>query len=307
VTSPLTARRATRIHPGQGARARGLIPYLLIAPAALVLGVVFAYPVASLVKESVSSPGLMGGTEHGLQNFAAVLPDPLFHSAVLNNLRLFLAVPVLTVVAVLLATLLFERVRGWRFYRSIIFLPYVLAVPVVGIVFSYILQRNGLLNEVLRNLHLSALTRDWLGDSGLAIWSVWAVIVWQQLGFGVVLFLARLSSIDLSLYEAAELDGAGWWQQFLHITVPYLAPVIEFFVTLSLINMLSWVFNYVFVMTGGGPVRSTYVLELLIYQKAFRDGLPNLAAALSMLVLAFAVVLLSVQSVLRHRIEGMEG
>jgi len=302
-----TDRRGTKARPSRRARGHSLTPYLFVAPAVLVLGLVFAYAVVSLFVQSVSSPGLMGETEYGLQNFSAVLSDPLFHSAVLNNLRLFLAVPVLTVVAVLLAALLFERVRGWRFYGSVIFVPYVLAVTVVGIIFSYILQRHGLLNQVLSSLHLSSLTRDWLGDSGLAIWSIWAVVVWQQLGFGVVLFLARLSSIDVTLYEAATLDRAGWWQIFRHITVPHLAPVIEFFVTISLINMLSWIFNYVYVMTGGGPVRSTYVLELLIYQTAFRDGLPNLAAALSVVVLAFAVVLLSVQSVLRHRIERMEG
>jgi ABC-type sugar transport system permease subunit len=302
-----TDRRGTKARPSRRARGHSLTPYLFVAPAVLVLGLVFAYAVVRLFVQSVSSPGLMGETEYGLQNFSAVLSDPLFHSAVLNNLRLFLAVPVLTVVAVLLAALLFERVRGWRFYSSVIFVPYVLAVTVVGIIFSYILQRHGLLNQVLSSLHLSSLTRDWLGDSGLAIWSIWAVVVWQQLGFGVVLFLARLSSIDVTLYEAATLDRAGWWQIFRHITVPHLAPVIEFFVTISLINMLSWIFNYVYVMTGGGPVLSTYVLELLIYQTAFRDGLPNLAAALSVVVLVFAIVLLSVQSVLRHRIERMEG
>ena len=297
---------------GRAERARGparqrLAPYLFVAPTVVVLAVVFAYPVVSLVIDSFSSPGLLGETDHGLQNYQAVLTDPMFRRALLNNLRLFIAVPVMTVIAVLLAALLFERVRGWRFYRSVVFLPYVLAIPVVGIVFSYMLQRNGLVNEVLRHVGLDALAQDWLGDSGLAIWSVWSVIVWQQVGFGVVLFLARLGSVDATLYEAAMVDRAGWWARFRHITLPHLAPVIEFFVTLSLINMLSWVFNYVYVMTSGGPVNSTYVLELLIYQSAFRDDLPNIAAALSVIVLVFAVALLSVQAYFRRRIERMEG
>jgi len=167
-------------------------------------------------------------------------------------------------------------------------------------------QLHGLLNQFLGVLHLSGLAQDWLGDSSLAIWSIWLVIVWQQLGFGVVLFLARLSSLDPALIEAAMVDRAGWWRRFRHIVVPHLAPVIEFFVTLSLINMLSWVFNYVYVMTNGGPVNSTYVTELVIYQDAFRNGLPNLAAAVSVLLLVFATVLLSVQAVVRRRIERME-
>jgi ABC-type sugar transport system permease subunit len=299
--------RIRRVERAQGPTTQRLAPYLFVAPTVVVLAVVFAYPVVSLVIDSFSSPGLLGETDHGLQNYQAVLGDAMFRRALLNNLRLFIAVPVMTVIAVLLAALLFERVRGWRFYRSVVFLPYVIAIPVVGIIFSYMLQRNGLVNETLRHVGLDALAQDWLGSSGLAIWSVWSVIVWQQVGFGVVLFLARLGSVDTSLYEAAMVDRAGWWARFRHITLPHLAPVIEFFVTLSLINMLSWVFNYVYVMTNGGPVNSTYVLELLIYQSAFRDDLPNIAAALSVIVLVFAVALLSVQAYFRQRIERMEG
>lgn len=296
-----TARRARA-----GRAGRAITPYLYLAPAALVLVAVFGYPVVRLLVESVTVPGLLGETDHGLENFRSVVADPLLRSAILNNLRLFLAVPVMTVVAVLLATLLHERVAGSRFYRSIVFVPYVMAIPVVGIIFSYILQRHGLLNQFLGAVGLDPLARDWLGSSQLAIWSVWLVIVWQQVGFGVVLFLARLSSLDPALVEAAMVDQAGWWRRFRHIVLPHLAPIIEFFVTLSLINMLSWVFNYVYVMTGGGPAQSTYVTELVIYQEAFRDGLPNLAAAVSVILLVFATVLLSAQSLVRRRIERME-
>ena len=288
-------------------RRGSLTPYLYVAPAAVVLLVVFAYPMVRLLTDSVTSPGILGKSDYGLQNFTAVLSDPLFGSAIANNVRLFLAVPVMTVLTLLLAALLHERVRGWRFYQSLVFVPYVLAIPVVGIVFSYLLQRNGLLNNLLGAVGLDGLAQDWLGNSSLAIWSIWVVIVWQQFGFGVVLFLARLTSIDETLYEAAMLDRAGWWQRFWHVTLPHLATVIEFFVTLSLINMLSWVFNYVYVMTNGGPVRSTYVAELVIYQHAFQDDLPNLAAAVSVVVLAFAVLLLTAQSVARRRIERMNG
>lgn len=281
-------------------------PYGYLAPAAIVLVVVFGYPLVRLVVESVTVPGILGKVDYGLQNFRSVVADPLLRSAILNNLRLFLAVPVMTVLAVLLAALLHERIGGWRFYRSIVFVPYVLAIPVVGIIFSYILQLHGLLNDLLTGIGLGGLAQDWLGDPSFAIWSIWLVIVWQQTGFGVVLFLARLASLDPSLVEAAMVDRAGWWRRFRHITLPHLAPVVEFFVTISLINMLSWVFNYVYVMTHGGPSNSTYVTELVIYQQAFRDGLPNLAAAISVLLLIFAAFLLAFQALVRRRVERME-
>ena len=307
-----TARVSTvpppSLKPRRGGRPKWFdpMPYLFIAPTVVVVALVFGYPVLSVLWNSFSVPALFGKSELGLDNYVAVLSNPIFHRALLNNLRLFLAVPVMTVLSVLIATLLFERVRGWRFYRSIVFIPYVIAIPVVGIVFSYILQRHGLLNELLEALHLGFLVRDWLGDSNWAIWAVWLVIVWQQLGFGVVLFLARLGGLDASLTEAAMLDRAGWWQRFWNVTVPHLATTIEFFVTLSLINMLSWVFNYVYVMTGGGPVQSTYVLELFVFNSAFRDGQPNIASAVSVIVLMVAVVLLSVQAFLRRRVERLE-
>jgi ABC-type sugar transport system permease subunit len=302
-----STRHGRKGGPSRAGRIGGrATPYLWLTPAALVLLTVFGYPLVRLLVDSITVPGILGETDRGLANFTSVLADPLLRSAILNNLRLFLAVPVMTVIAVVLATLLDERVAGWRFYRSIVFVPFVMAIPVVGIIFSYILQRHGLLNQFLASVGLDTLVHDWLGDSQLAIWSVWAVIVWQQVGFGVVLFLARLSSLDPALVDAAMVDRAGWWQRFRHILLPHLAPIIEFFITLSLINMLSWVFNYVYVMTSGGPARSTYVTELVIYQQAFRDGLTNLAAAVSVLLMIFATLLLSLQSLARRRIERME-
>jgi ABC-type sugar transport system permease subunit len=282
-----------------------LIPYGFLAPAVLVIALVFLYPLVSVVVASFVSPGAPGLPGRvGIENFVSVLGDPLFRRALLNNLRRFTAVPVLTVASVLIAAVLYERIGGWRAYRAIVFLPYVIAVPVIGIVFSYILQKNGLLNQLLAGIGLP--THDWLGDSSTAIWSVWVVIVWQQLGFGTVLFLAALSSLDPALLEAGRIDWAGWWQRLWHIELPHLASTIEFFVTLSFINMLSWVFNYIYVMTGGGPVQSTYVLELVVYNNQFRDGLPNRAAAASVITLGVAAFILLLQALMRRQVERLQ-
>jgi ABC-type sugar transport system permease subunit len=302
--SPVKGPTSSGARTVRVAAGRRAMPYTYLLPAGLIVAFVFAYPVVTLLISSVQVQGIAGAHHYGIDNFKTVLANDLFWSSIKNNLRLFLAVPVMSVGALLIAAVLYDNVRGRGFYRSIVFLPYVLPIPVIGVVFSYILQRNGVLNETFADLHLNWLVHDWLGNPNLAIWSIWGIIVWQQLGFGVVLFLARLTSVDPVLYEAALIDRANWWQRFRYITVPQTARVMEFFVTVSLLNMLSWVFSYIFVMTSGGPSNSTYVVELLIYNTAFRDGLFNVAAATSVVVLVFALIVLFFQSMVRKRLEA---
>ena len=131
--------------------------------------------------------------------------------------------------------------------------------------------------------------------------TVCAVVVWKQLGFGVVVLLARMLSIDVSLYESAELDGASEYRKLVNITIPQARSIIEFYVVITLIEMLSWVFSYVFVMTSGGPGGSTYILEYLIYKKAFGGGNYNIAQAISVVILLIAAVIIAVQQLLMHK------
>ena len=187
-------------------RTRRLTPYGFLLPTLLFLGVVFGYAVVAVVLESFRVPGLLGVTSWGATNYHDVVHDSLFWQSLLDNLKLFLAIPVMTIVGLLMAVLLHERAKGWRIYRSLAFLPYVLAVPVVGVVFSYILERNGVLNDMLNTLHLHFLVHDWLGNPSLALWSIALIIAWQQTGLAIVLFLARLASVDESLYEAAMVE-----------------------------------------------------------------------------------------------------
>lgn len=283
-----------------------LTPYVFLLPTLVFLGVVFGYAVVAVVLESFRVPGILGVTSWGVTNYHDVLHDSLFWQSLLDNLKLFLVIPVMTIVGLVMAVLLHERAKGWRIYRSLAFLPYVLAVPVVGVVFSYILERNGVLNNLLNTLHLNFLVHDWLGNPSLALWSIAFIIAWQQTGLAIVLFLARLASVDESLYEAAMVDCASWPRRHWHITLPQLARVIEFFVAISFINMLSWVFSYVYVMTGGGPEQKTYVTELYIYEDAFRNGLSNLASAASVILLLVATIVLFFQAIARKAVDRIE-
>ncbi len=279
---------------------RKIEPYLFLAPALAVLLVVFAYPVVRLAILSFQRP--TAGVMHfvGFANYRSILHDDVFLQAAKNNLALLLCVPIMVVVALLLAIFLFERIRGWQFYRTTLFLPYLLPIAVVGLIFSYIFQLSGVLNEFLTSIGLGKLALDWLGSTRLALPTLMFVIIWKEVGFGIVLFLARLMSVEEDLFDAAKIDGANWWQLQWYVTVPQLAAVIEFFTVVSMITMLSWVFSYVYVMTGGGPGNSTMVTELFIYLTGFRYNQMNIASAVAVLLLLVTGVFIFLELRLRE-------
>jgi ABC-type sugar transport system permease subunit len=289
--APGTPVAAVPAPPRQRPRRRrpwGIIPW--VAPAALTIAFVFGYSLFDVFAESLQYEG----TWAGIDNFAIVLGDPLFRTAILHNAMLLVVVPVLVVLALGLAILLFETSRGMRGYRAALFFPYILPIPVVGVVFGNLLQLNGGLNQGLRALGLEGLTADWLGDPSHALWTMAAIIVWKEVGFGIVLFLARLMSLSTEVFEAARLDGAGFFRLHRHITVPQLRGLILFYVINEAIVMVSWVFNYVYVMTNGqgGPGTSTVVTELYIYRSAFADQAPELAAAAAVMLFVATLVLI---------------
>ena len=281
---------------------KNMSAYLYLVPAAILIIALIVYPVIDLVMGSLMTRRDGEMVFAGTWNFQMVLADDNFITAIGNNLKLFLCVPVMTLLALIIAVLLHQKIRFWKFYRNLTFVPYVLAVTVVGIVFTYMLQLRGAFNTAFSSLGLDFLVQDWLGNPSIAIWSVAAVIIWKQFGFGVVLFLARLMSIDQSLYEAADVDGASWWQKFFKITIPQSAAVIEFFITLSLIDMLSWVFGFIYTMTAGGPGMRTVVLEYLMYKKAFGGGDYNIALAIGTCILIIAIIIIVLQGIVTKRI-----
>lgn len=282
-------------------RFQALAPYLYLAPATIFLLVIFIYPILSILHTSLSVTTGQGTRVLGLNNYRLVFDDPLFFEAAANNGKLLLTVPVMTALALLISILLFEQVRGWRFYRTAVFLPYILAVPVVATTFVYLLGLNGIINAILRLVGLGFLAQDWLGNAHWVVPAIGTVIIYRELGFGVVLFLARLMSLDREILEAADMDGANWWQKHLFVTLPQLLPVVEFFVVVELITMLSWVFAYVYTMTGGGPGFASTVMEFYIWKHAFSFHSPGIASALAVLLLAATTVFILLQLRLRRQ------
>ena len=287
-------------------RTRPWVPYLYCAPVAALLALVFGYPLVRVVDFSMRLVRGASGPFVGLDNYRLVFDDPTFRSAARHSATLLLAVPVMLAISVLVGVLLYDRMRGWRLYRSVLFMPYILAVPIVGIVASYIFQLNGVLNTMLRGIGLDGLAQDWIGTSRWSLWTVAFVIVWREVGFGIVLFLARLLSQDEGPLEAARIDGAGWWGRLRYVILPELKGTIELYVVIAAITMLAWVFAYVYTITAGGPGDSSTVLELYIYNQGLRNSLPGMACAVAVLLLGVTTIAIAILFWVRARNEAEE-
>ena len=289
-------------------RSQRLAPFLFVLPLVALLCFVFGYPIVRIVEFSFKMVRGIDGPWIGLRNYELVLNQPLFWESVGHNLILLLAIPVMVIVSLLISIVLYERIRGWRLYRVVLFLPYILAIPIIAVVLKKMFQFSGPVNEVLRWLSLDFLALDWIGSSDVALWTVVLVIIWRESALGTILFLARLLSLDESLLEAATLEGATWWQKVWYVILPQMKGVIEFYVVVSVITMLAAVFAYVYMIGGGrgGPGTSTWVLELYIFNALIRTSLPGIASAVSVLLLGVSLLLIFPLFAARRRVREEE-
>jgi multiple sugar transport system permease protein len=225
--------------------------------------------------------------------------DPGFWISVEHTLEFtFISTPILVGLGLAMAMALGGKHRGGSFYRAAFFLPYVLPVSAVTLVWSFLLNPDrGLVSRVLGWVGIEPIT--WLGNADLAMWGIVMTTVWWSVGFNLVLFLAGLQDIDPHLYEAAKLDGAGAWNRFRHVTVPGLTQITVLVLVTQLIASFQ-VFGQVYIMTAGGPGTSTRVLIQHIYEAGFRDLQLGYAAAVSL----FLFVVMALVSAVQFRISN---
>lgn len=274
--------------PGEPRR----VGYLYVAPALLVFGAFVLFPLLHAFWLSLYEwDGLTVGTWVGLGNYADVLTDPelrapFWHALVL--IVFFSLVPV--VLGMLLAALMMRsRARGQSFFRTVLFLPQVVALTVVAVAWRDILAPQGPLNDALSAVGLDGLTRGWLGDERWALISVGVVGAWVGTGLCMVLFLAGLSKIGRELYEAARLDGAGFLAEFRAISLPALRNELAVALTLTMVAALR-TFDLVYVMTSGGPGRASTVPSYEVYDRAMLKG--EVGTGVTIALLLTAVILL---------------
>lgn len=231
----------------------------------------------------------------GLDNFTEMFGDDRVKDALWNTVVYVLAtVPLTLACALFLATLLNSKIKGRNIFRTIAFFPYVASLVAVAAVWNMIFHPvNGPINEILRMIGILDPPR-WAADSEWAMFTLVLFSVWKQMGYYMVIFLAGLQGVSEELYEAANLDGAGRWEKFWHVTLPQLRPVTFFVLMILTINSFK-VYDFVYMITQAGPGTSTLVLVYEIYNTAFLNWNLGYSSAISMLLLGLVLIVTLVQ------------
>ncbi|MFE9855391.1 carbohydrate ABC transporter permease [Streptomyces sp. NPDC005780] len=244
----------------------------------------------------------------GLDNYKLILTDPAFQQVLWHTfLILVLSLVIQGPLAIVLALLLNQKIRGRSFIRVLIFVPYVVSEVIVGTGWSLMLQTNGAVNDLLQHIGLGFLQADWLSDPELAIWTLMGIISWKYVGFAVILMLAGLQSIPDELFEAARIDGASYWQIQRRITLPLLGPTIRIWVFLSIIGSLQ-LFDLVYIVWGPYVAGTAGTSTMAIYMVAQGRNAGNFgygsAIAVVMFLISLIVALIYQRFVLRRDLQG---
>jgi multiple sugar transport system permease protein len=277
--------------------------YVLLLPTIIGLLLFSLGPVvASALLSFTRWDGLSAPVWTGTENYQLLFNDPLFWTALRNTAYFTVGAVVPTVaLSLLLAIAVNQKLRGVVLFRTLSFLPVISPPVVIAILWSWLYnQQYGLINAVLDRLALPP--APWLTDPSTAMPSIMIVSIWSGLGYNMVLFLAGLQGIPRELYEAAEIDGAGTWSRFRHVTLPLLSPTTFFILVLAMIGAFQ-LFDYVFILTSGsgGPMYSTLSIVLYIYQMAFQNFKLGYASSIAYVLFVIIALVTFVQFRLQRR------
>ena len=270
-------------------RGKGLFVTLSILPALVLFVVFMVIPTINVFWMSLLKWGGLTNTKKfvGLNNFKILFQDMNFVRSLKNTLFLIVIVTIVTLVfAIALAAILIrDDIKFKNFFRVIFYLPNILSVVVISAIFSAILDSSsGIVNSTLSFLNLESLQRMWLGDQKTVIWCIAVAMIWQAIGYYMVMYMAGMSSIPKSLYEAADLEGASKFYQFFNITLPLVWNTVRTTLTFFIISSINLSFLFVKVMTSGGPDGSSEVLLSYMYKQAYSNSAYGYGMAIGVVI-----------------------
>ena len=268
--------------------------YLYILPLLLLSFVLVYYCIINTVMVSFTDWDGMSGTYNivGFRNYAKMLTDQVFWKSVTNNIIFFVGTVFIQAgLGFLLAVLLKMKLPGSNLFKAVYFMPIAMATSIITAVFKIIMDpTNGALNQFLRAIHLDGLAMSWLGDPKIALFSVIVVNIFQWMGFSMVTYYAGLMSLPEDVYEAAKIDGAGFWRTLVSVTFPMVKGTTNVLIVLGIVGSLK-TFDLVKLLTAGGPGRTTTVMNTYLYEKAFNDFNAGGAASIGVAILVIAMIM----------------
>jgi ABC-type sugar transport system permease subunit len=297
VLSASDRRAGTSTRPSAPWRRRDRwIGLAAVAPAFVIVVGFMIYPVLYALFISFNKTDGVDFDWVGLKNYGNILTDPLVHQVFLNNIKFLVSVPLVIFFSIIVSVLLFEKIRGWKTFRIIFFLPNVLSIVVIGVMFKSIFGYYGAVNGIIAALGGTRVS--FFTDGSLAIWVIVIALVWSGFGYQALLIMSGLSAIDTTVFEAAALDGAGWWRRLRWITLPNIRRELGFVFIINVLYTFTSLFGFIFVMTAGGPGYATTTVDYLVYLKAF--GSENLGPGAALAVLLF--IFIGLLTLLQNRV-----
>jgi ABC-type sugar transport system permease subunit len=262
--------------------------WALSVPALIIVGLFLAWPIVQAVYYSMTNWNGLTSQWVGPGTYTQLFSDPTFRRVLENNALLLLAMPIAVFVPLCIAFLLHEAVWGWKFFRSVVFIPTAISWVVIGLVAARFYAFHGILNGLLSTIGLGFIKTNLLGNTNQSLIAVGLTLVWSQLGTNTIIFITGLASVDPALSEAARVDGANSLQVYKSVIVPQLLPFIQFALIITLITAFTAIFSLIFVMTGGGPDYGSTTLEFYVYQQAFVQD--NFGTGALLGVLLFVII-----------------
>ena len=274
-------------------------------PAAALIIILMVLPIGETIYRSFTNWDGLTSSFIGLENFRLIFQNPVSNQVFVNSVIFLISVPLILAASVVTAVLIYERVLGWRVFRFLFFIPAVLSPVIVGALFSTFFLPSGLVDKMLSPVGLS--TFPWLSYPWPARAVVILALVWTSFGFGMVVVLSAMSTIDPALYDAAAIDGASWWTAAdRSITLPMISGSLQFLSVINVIYTFTSLFSFVYVITAGGPGFATTTVDYFTYVTSFENGQFGYGAALAVLLFLIVLVLTIVQITLfpRREVQG---
>lgn len=282
---------------------------LCVLPVLFLLLLIRGYPLAdTFIKSFTKWDGFNKPDFVGFSNYINMFQSSDFLLSLSNNFIFLLHIPVKIVIAMIFAFSLYEKAPGWKIFRNISFIPQVISATIIGYLFCILFGFQGPINNILSGIGLDFLAIDWLGERWTSIAVIFICITWHGIGYLSLIILGGLSSVPDSVFEAARIDGANYWQRLFHIVIPMLVRTVEYIVIMNITWIFTGLFSFIFTITRGGPGYDTSTIDYLIYNKAFVTGNQmGMASAMAVVLLAVVLVITVLQLKASDKMDDWSG